>query len=57
LDKKKQDSASSGGDTITRQEDQLSALKAMTNPKLHACKVVERKHLCQTKESLIVSEI
>jgi len=50
-------SASSAGDTITKAEDHLSALKAMTNPKLHACKIVERHMLCQTKEALIVSEI
>lgn len=29
----------------------------MPNPKYYACKVVERADLCQTKESLIVSEI
>jgi hypothetical protein len=53
----KNKSASSAGDTISKAEDQLKELKEMTNPKLHACKIVERHMLCQTKEALIVSEI
>lgn len=32
-------------------------MNSISQPKYYACKVVERKDLCHTKESLIVSEI
>ena len=44
------------GDTIAAQQ-HISALTTMKDPALYACKVVERKNLCATKENLIVSEI
>lgn len=46
------------GDSITRaQPTTFSQLHLNPNPKLYACKVVERSALCRTKEDLIVSEI
>lgn len=46
------------GESITRaQPTTFSQLHLNPNPKLYACKVVERSALCRTKEDLIVSEI
>jgi serine/threonine protein kinase len=41
------------GDSITKN----NSLAGANSPKVYACKVVERSELCNTKESLIVSEI